>query len=580
MRAFYSLGGRTRTNLYFWRGRLSVRLRNYSYPSDRLEIRVYEDLQTATRDLTLNVDGTAFAFENATNPTSQIRRWDDAGLNWTVGDTVSLTLTDFSGRPSVPSAPSIGATDGSNGSLDVGWLEPANAGPFVKYYLRYREVTYGPWSNGPQDVTINFANITGLRSGANYEVQVLASNSNGESEWSPSGTGQTDSGIRPAAPTTLNATANGQNRIDLNWTSPEYHGNSSVRSYKIEVRSDASDWLTLVPSTSNTDTEYSHTGLPANTTRHYRVSAINTQGTGAPSEHHPDTLDASATTERLQQLDQVVDVTITPRDGALKVRWTEVTEAQGYKVQWKSGGANYNSGSRQATITSGLTTEHTIGDLTNATEYTVRVIATRYPINDGPPSETATGTPRAGANGGGGGRTPTPEPQTQQAQTPLTASFVSVPAEHDGETAFWLELSFDAPVVQGSKARIRELLAVTGGSETRLRRKDGRLDHWQIRVDPVSQNTVTVTLSPSPACGETGAVCTEDGRTFTTGLATQIQGPASGNSNWSEESVGTAVTPVPALPLVGVGLLGLLLALFGSRAVVDDRRHLDASRGR
>ena len=35
----------------------------------------------------------------------------------------------------------------------------------------------------------------------------------------------------------------------------------------------------------------------------------------------------------------------------------------------------------------------------------------------------------------------------------------------------------------------------------------------------------TVTLSPSPACGATGAVCTEDGRTFTTALATQIQGP-------------------------------------------------------
>ena len=34
-----------------------------------------------------------------------------------------------------------------------------------------------------------------------------------------------------------------------------------------------------------------------------------------------------------------------------------------------------------------------------------------------------------------------------------------------------------------------------------------------------------MTLSPSPACGETGAVCTEDGRTFTTAIATRIQGP-------------------------------------------------------
>ena len=77
-----------------------------------------------------------------------------------------VAVTD-SGKPATPAAPSIGATEGSNRSLDVGWLEPAHAGPSVKYYLRYREVTYEPWSNGPQDVTITFANITtGLRAGA------------------------------------------------------------------------------------------------------------------------------------------------------------------------------------------------------------------------------------------------------------------------------------------------------------------------------------------------------------------------------------------------------------------------------
>ena len=120
---------------------------------------------------------------------------------------------------------------------------------------------------------------------------------------------------------------------------------------------------------------------------------------------------------------------------------------------------------------------------------------------------------------------PAPVPQGQQALAPLAAGFVSVPAEHDGETEFWLELSFGAAVAQGSKPNIRALLGVTGGSVTRLRRKDERLDHWRIRVEPSSHEAVTVTLSPSPPCGATGAVCTEDGRTFTTALATQIQGP-------------------------------------------------------
>ena len=64
---------------------------------------------------------------------------------------------------------------------------------------------------------------------------------------------------------------------------------------------------------------------------------------------------------------------------------------------------------------------------------------------------------------------PGPAPQGQQALAPLAASFVSVPAEHDGETEFWLELTFDAAVEQGSKERIQALLGANGGSMTRLR---------------------------------------------------------------------------------------------------------------
>ena len=292
-----------------------------------------------------------------------------------------------------------------------------------------------------------------------YQVQVRATNENGDSDWSPSGIGRTDSGTKPGAPTGLTATAHGEDRIDLSWTAPSNDGGSDVRAYKIEVRSDASNWLVLVRTTGTIDTDYSHRDVAAGVRRRYRVSAITTGGTGPPSNI------AGATTDSAE-----------------------------------------------------------------------------------------------------GAGTPPPDPQMQQSQTPLAASFVSVPPTHDGETPFWLELSFDAPVAQGSKLKIRDLLGVTGGSRTRLRRKDGRLDHWQIRVDPSSQNAVTVTLAPSPPCGQTGAVCTENGRTFTTGLATQIHGPASGHNNWSDESVGTAITPVPALPWAGIGLLGLLLAVLGSRA--------------
>ena len=98
-------------------------------------------------------------------------------------------------------------------------------------------------------------------------------------------------------------------------------------------------------------------------------------------------LPATATT-------QVMGVGVAPGDAHLVVTWTAVDTATGYTVQWRSGGEDYNTGDRQATVTPGSTTRHTIEGLTNGTAYTVRVIATRTGATDGPPSAEMTGTPR------------------------------------------------------------------------------------------------------------------------------------------------------------------------------------------
>ena len=444
------------------------------HPNGDLVTSFNRNLANNTRDLRLNVDGRAFAFENADNPNRTTRRWNNSRLNWATGDTVSLTLTDH-GKPGIPAPPLVAETRGSNTSLDVGWVEPANAGPFIEYDLAYtacaeEEELCAAFDTGPQNITTTFSTIEGLAENTTYQVRVRAKNPKGTRGWSHPGSGRTTAGGTPASPTNLTATKDGHDRIDLSWTAPSDPDESPVRSYHVEIKSEASNWLVLVVTTGNTATEYSHRDVPAGVLRRYRVSAINTNGTGPPSNVDEATTDS--------------------------------------------------------------------------------------------------------ADDGGGD---TPDPQMQQSQTPLTVSFVSVPATHDGETPFWLELSFDAPVAPSSKPQIQALLGVTGGSLSRLRRKDGQLDHWQIRIEPSSQNAVTVTLAPSPPCGQPSAICTEDGRTFTTGLATQIHGPASGN-NWSEESAGTAVTPVPALPLAGIGLLGLLLTFLGSRRRQNDRHHISKRR--
>ena len=93
-------------------------------------------------------------------------------------------------------------------------------------------------------------------------------------------------------------------------------------------------------------------------------------------------------------LAQVLGVGVVPGNAQLVVTWTAVSTATGYTVQWTSSGQGYNTGDRQATVTTGSTTRYTIPSLTNGTEYTVRVIATRTGADDGPPSDEMTGTPR------------------------------------------------------------------------------------------------------------------------------------------------------------------------------------------
>ena len=98
------------------------------------------------------------------------------------------------------------------------------------------------------------------------------------------GTLGTTTTTAPGAPTGLTATDNGQSRIDLDWTAPANTGGSAITGYKIEVSPDgSSSWTDLVANTGNTATTYAHTGLTADTTRHYRVYAINDVGTSVAS---------------------------------------------------------------------------------------------------------------------------------------------------------------------------------------------------------------------------------------------------------------------------------------------------------
>ena len=89
----------------------------------------------------------------------------------------------------------------------------------------------------------------------------------------------------PNQPTGLTATASGATQIDLAWVAPADNGGAAISGYRIEVSADAgTTWTDLLANTGTTNVTYSHTGLTRGSTRHYRVSAINANGTGAASD--------------------------------------------------------------------------------------------------------------------------------------------------------------------------------------------------------------------------------------------------------------------------------------------------------
>ena len=101
--------------------------------------------------------------------------------------------------------------------------------------------------------------------------------------------------------------------------------------------------------------------------------------------------------EGTPRLGRVAGLTVASGINKITASWTQMSGADGYKVQWKSGSENYDPSSRQNTVSGESTTTSDITNLTPGTTYTVRVIATNQNVPDGSPSSETVGTPESGS---------------------------------------------------------------------------------------------------------------------------------------------------------------------------------------
>ena len=108
--------------------------------------------------------------------------------------------------------------------------------------------------------------------------------------------------------------------------------------------------------------------------------------------------------------------------------------------------------------------------------------------------------------------------------TRLTATFSNVPANHDGESAFEVDLDFSAVPDVLSYRTVRDtLLEVAGGRVVGVRRKiQGSNAAWRLTVQPAGFGDVTLTL-PARPCSGRNAVCF-DGRPLSSAATTSVAG--------------------------------------------------------
>ena len=227
----------------------------------------------------------------------------------TAGDTrhyrVSAINANGTGTPSnvdsattdatVPGAPTgLTATASGTTAIDLSWSAPASTGgsAITGYKIEVSPDGTSGWTDQVADTSSTATTYahTGLTAGTTRHYRVSGINTQGTG--TPSNVDSATTGTTvPGAPTGLTATASGTTAIDLSWSAPASSGGSAITGYKIESSSDGgSSWSDLIANTSNTTTTYAHTGLTPGTTRHYRVSAINANGTGTPLQrrqrHH------------------------------------------------------------------------------------------------------------------------------------------------------------------------------------------------------------------------------------------------------------------------------------------------------
>ncbi len=350
-------------------------------------------------------------------------------------DAVSVTAAS---APRSGIATNVGVRQTSANAAQIFWDAPTDlpSGHQTFGYNVYKSDDNGDfWSQFARDVTTTTYTDAQVSAGKTYGYRVTTWTGPSENEalqgqFSDAAflTITIATATAPGAPTGLTATASDPTIINLSWIAPTNTGGAAITGYRIEESPTgvANTWTNQQANTRSTATTYAHTGLSANTTRHYRVRAINSVNSGAPSNV------ANATTAAATAPGAPTGLTATA-DGQtiINLSWTAPTNTggapiTGYQIEVSpSGTSNWSDLVANTTAT---TYAHTGLSAGETRHYRVRAINS---VGPGAVSATRSAT------------TDTPNATVPDAPSQLTATAA-------GRTS--INLSWTAPTNTGGAA--------------------------------------------------------------------------------------------------------------------------------
>jgi fibronectin type 3 domain-containing protein len=236
--------------------------------------------------------------------------------------------------PTQLSAPAgVSATAQSSNRINVSWSAVSGATNYDVYY----EIGNSTTKNFAAAVSETSYAHTGLQASTTYYYYIKANNSAGSSGYSSYGYATTSSSSGsggttvPSAPAGVSATASAASPyvINLSWNAV-----SGATTYRIYSGSSSSNVTTLLFTVYAPTTSYMDNSNNPNSTRYYKVSAVNSAGEGAKSAAVSAT--TMGTTTKPSAPTGVSATSSGQPKGSVRVTWNAVSGATGYRVYYST----------------------------------------------------------------------------------------------------------------------------------------------------------------------------------------------------------------------------------------------------